>query len=650
MNPVFKDEPGKVVLMMGNEAIARGAIEAGVDFSASYPGSPSSEIQETLAQSAKIFGHHAEWSVNEKVAFEACCGASFAGMRAITSMKQNGINVVSDVLNTVNLSGIKGGVVLVVADDAGGYSSTNEMDSRLHAKLAELPLLEPSTPEEAKEMVKYAFELSEKVKLPVIVRSVTRISHARGDVKLGEIPKRTRKPAMGFMDRFVGHPILHPILHMRVNQTKAEFEKSPFNQFVGPEDAGTVIAASGPSVAYVLEALHTLGIDDQVGILKLGTTWPIPEQFVRKHLSKASQVIVFEEIEPFLEDNLKVVMADALHQGVSVPKFFAKRSGHIKGPKGAGIGEMTPDIVYDALADILGVKRHMRSERFIDAEKRAVEWKLPGREWAFCAGCPHRASFWVIKNALKEDDREGVLIGDIGCYSMGVSKTGYNLSRTLQCMGAAIGFANGLGNLSGFHQPVIAIAGDSTFYHSCLPGLVNAKYNNAKMVFIVLDNSGTAMTGFQPHPGTGKNAVGEPAYVLSIEKICEGMGIPTQSVDPFEFDDAVQMLDDALEAGEIRVLIFRHKCALIEGRERKEDKPRVFIDQEICIGDECGCNRFCSRVFGCPALIWDNQKQKATIDEVVCTRCGVCVKICPKGAIKMEEQAVPKAVEKRKRK
>jgi len=640
MNPMFLKEPGKVVLMMGNEAIARGALESGVDFTASYPGSPSSEIQETLAQAAKIFGHHAEWSVNEKVAFEACCGASFAGMRSLTSMKQNGVNVVSDVLNTINLSGTKGGVVLVVADDPGGHSSTNEMDSRLHAKLAELPLLEPSSPAEAKEMIKYAFELSERVKLPVLVRSVTRISHARGDVTLGEVPTRNRKPAMGFFDRFIGHPLVHPLLHMRVNQAKAEFEKSPFNAYLGPQDAQTVIAASGPSAVYAMEAVHALGLDDQAGILKIGTGWPMPEQFVINHLSKAANVIVFEEVDPFLEDNLKVVMAGAALNGVAMPKFYGKRSGHVKGSRGAAIGEMTPDIVYSSLAGILNLQAPARSARFAEAEKKVAEWKLPGREWAFCAGCPHRASFWVMKNSLKQDDREGVLIGDIGCYSMGVSKTGYNLSRTLQCMGSGIGFANGLGNLKGFNQPVIAIAGDSTFFHSCLPGLVNAKYNQAKMTFIVLDNSGTAMTGFQPHPGTGKNALGEQVEPVSIEKICAAVGVPTEVVDPFELDQAMKMLEDALEAGEPRVLIFKHKCALIEGRERKEEKPRVFIDQEHCLGDECGCNRFCSRVFACPGLIWDEKKKKAAIDEVVCTRCGICEKICPRQAIRLE--TVPK--------
>jgi indolepyruvate ferredoxin oxidoreductase alpha subunit len=307
---------------------------------------------------------------------------------------------------------------------------------------------------------------------------------------------------------------------------------------------------------------------------------------------------------------------------------------------------MTPDIVFDSLATVLGAKPAQRSAKFADAEKKVAEWKLPSREWAFCAGCPHRASFWVMKTALKEDDREGVLIGDIGCYSMGVSKTGYNLSRTLQCMGAGIGFANGLGNLQGFNQPVIAIAGDSTFYHSCLPGLVNMKYNKARMVFIVLDNSGTAMTGFQPHPGTGKNALGQVVEPIAIEKVCEAVGIPARVVDPFEFDKAIKMLDDALEANEPRVLIFRHKCALIEGRERKEEQPKVFIDQETCIGDECGCNRICSRVFGCPALIWDEKKKRAVIDDVVCTRCGICVKVCPRQAIQLEAPAKKTATRK----
>ncbi len=638
MNPVFLDEPGKVVLLMGNEAIARGAIEAGVDFTASYPGSPSSEIQEVLSRGAKIFGYYAEWSVNEKVAFEACCGASFAGMRAMTAMKQNGLNVVSDTLNTVNLSGTKGGIVLVVADDPGGHSSTNEEDSRLHAKLAELPLLEPTTPQEAKEMVKYAFELSEKIRLPVIVRSVTRISHARGDVRLGEIAPRNRKPYFGPLDRFIGHPLMHPVLRMRFNQAKAEFEKSEFNQYLGPDSAEVVICASGPSAVYALEAIRTLGIDDQVGWLKLGTTWPIPEALVEKHLSKAKKVIVFEEVAPFLEDNLKVVMADSVVKGGSVPEFYGKRSGHIKGRMGPAIGEMTPDIVYQSLKEILGIELPKRSEKFLEAEKKASEWKLPGREWAFCAGCPHRASFWVMKNAFKEDDREAVLIGDIGCYSMGVSRTGYFLERTLQCMGSGIGFANGLGNLKDFTQPVVAIAGDSTFYHACLPGLVNAKFNRAKLVFIVLDNGGTAMTGFQPHPGTGKNAMGEEVEPIPIERICQGIGIPTEVVDPFNLEEAIKVLDDALESGELKVLIFRHKCALIEARERKEEKPRVYVDQEICLGDECGCNRFCSRVFACPALIWNPEKKKAEIDEVVCTRCGVCVQICPRGAIKIEEK------------
>lgn len=637
MNPVFLNEPGKTLLLMGNEAIARGAIEAGVDFTSSYPGSPSSEIQETLARAAKVFGHHADWAVNEKTAIESCCGVSFAGMRALTSMKQNGLNVVADVINTVNLSGTKGGIVLVVADDPAGHSSTNEMDSRYYARPSDLPLLEPSSTQEAKDMTKYAFSLSEKHKLPVIVRSVTRISHARGNVTLGEIETRGRKPSIGPLDKFVAHPIMHPLLHMKVNNIRGEFEDSPFNAYFGPEDAKTIIIASGSGVPYSLEVTKAMGLADKVGILKIGTTWPMPEKLVRKHLWHATDVIIIEETDPFLEDNLKVIAAGATFDELDVPKFYGKHSGHVKGKKGAAVGEMDPDTVAEVLTQVTGAKRKPRSEKYQKAMETMSGFAMPTREWAFCAGCPHRASFWVMKTALKLDGRDGVVMGDIGCYSMGVTRTGYSLSRTLQCMGSGIGFANGLGELEGMEQPVIAIAGDSTFYHSCLPALVHAKYNQSKLVFIVLDNSATSMTGFQPHPGTGNNALGEKVDPVEIEGICKGIGIETEVVDTFDIDAAVSVLYDALQEDKLKVLIFRHMCNLVEGRLRKEELPLVYVDQDICLGDQCGCMRLCSRVFGCPALIWDDKKKKATIDEVVCTRCGLCVDICPQGAIKLDE-------------
>lgn len=636
MNPIFQDAPGKTVLMMGNEAIVRGALEGGVDFTSSYPGSPASEIQEFLARGAKIFGHHAEWAVNEKVALEACVGVSFAGLRAMTAMKQNGVNVVADVLNTMNLAGTKGGIVLVVADDPAAHSSTNEMDSRAHARLAELPLLEPGNIQEAKEMVKYAFELSEKHKLITIVRSVTRISHARGNVVLGELPKRDRKPLVGEFDRFLSHPIMHPLLHQKNEAIRQEFETSPFNSYDGPDDADIVIITSGSGSMYSWEAVRALGLQDRVGVLKLGATWPIPRELVMKHLWHAKEVVVIEEVDPFLEDNVKVVAASGVFDELEVPKIYGKRTGHVAGPRGPAIGEMDVNVVCDILGKITGKSKPSRSEKFEKAHAEMSGFGLPGREWAFCAGCPHRASFWVMRTTLKLDDRQGFVLGDIGCYSMGVSKTGYNLSRNLSCMGSGIGHANGLGQLKDLNQPVIAITGDSTFFHSCLPGLAHARYNGANFTYVVLDNTATSMTGFQPHPGTGRNALGEPVEPLDIPTICKAFGVDTEIVDPFDFEEAVETLYDALQEDKLKVVIFRHKCQLIEQRELKEDRPRVYIDPRVCVGDHCGCMRLCSRVFGCPALIWDGEAGVAVIDEVVCNRCGVCLNVCPQGAIMLE--------------
>ncbi len=638
MNPVFLDSPGKTVLMMGNEAIARGALEAGVDFTSSYPGSPASEIQEVLARAARVFGHHAEWAVNEKIALEACVGVSFAGLRSLTSMKQNGVNVASDILNTQNLAGVKGGVVLLVADDPAAHSSTNEMDSRAHARLAKLPLLEPGNIGEAKEMVKYAFELSEKHRLIAVVRSVTRISHARGNVTLGELPKRARSPEVGEFDRFLAHPIMHPLLINKNEAIRQEFESSPFNRYDGPEDAKTIIITSGTGSMYAWEAIRSMGLKDEVGVLKVGTTWPLPKDLIMKHLWHADNVVIIEEIDPFLEDNVKVIAASGVFEELDVPKIYGKRTGHVAGPKGPGAGEMDVNVVEDILGKITGKGRPKPTEKFAQAKEKLSGFGLPTREWAFCAGCPHRASFWVMRTALKLDNRNGFVLGDIGCYSMGVTKTGYALSRNLSCMGAGIGHANGLGQLKDMKQPVIAIAGDSTFFHSCLPGLAHARYNGSNFVYIVLDNTATSMTGFQPHPGTGRNAVGETVEPLDIPAVCKGFGIETEIVDPFDLEEAVATVYDALQEGKLKVLIFRHKCQLIQGRELEKPRPRVYIDPEVCVGDHCGCMRLCSRVFGCPALIWDAENGKATIDEVVCTRCGLCVNICPQGAIKIEEE------------
>lgn len=636
MHPVGINEPGKNMLMMGNEAIARGAIEGGVDFCAAYPGTPSSDILETLAKVAKDFGIYVEWSVNEMVALESAGAAAFTGLRALAAMKQQGVNVCSDFLFTAAYAGTKGGFVLVACDDPAAHSSTQEQDSRNFARFAEVPLLEPATFQEAKEMTKWAFELSEGLKSLCMMRSVTRISHARGNVQLGELKRARRTASIGPYDIYSTYPVLsqHAAMHKKIDRAKKIFETSQFNWYAGPKDASFVIITSGTGWLYSHEAVNILGLGDRVGILKLGTTWPLPENLVLSHLSHAESLLFVEEIDPFLEQNIKILSAEKIGRKIN---FYGKESKHIQGYFGAGIGEINIDIVVNALAKLLKVDYAPRGKEYVSSAQKLVKAYVPNRELAFCAGCPHKASYWAIKTALKLDGRDGFVAGDIGCYSLGVGPCGFAVAKTIHCMGAGIGVANGLGHLRpyGLNRPVIALSGDSTFFHACIPALINARYTKSNLLYVIFDNSATSMTGFQPHPGTGYNALGEPAPKVSIEEVCRAIGVEVRICDPFEIKKAVATLCEMMQGEGAKVLIFRRTCALIAGRGRK--KPRVYVEQSRCIGDECGCNRFCSRVFSCPGNIWDAEAKKAKIDDVICSGCGVCAQLCPRGAIVVEE-------------
>jgi indolepyruvate ferredoxin oxidoreductase alpha subunit len=627
---------------MGNEAIARGAIEAGVHYCAAYPGSPSSEILTTLARVAPHFGHYTEWSVNEKVALEGACGAAYTGLRAMACMKQNGVNVAADILTAMSLAGNPGGLVLVVCDDPGGISSTNEVDTRSYARLADVPLLEPATFQEAKDMVRWAFSLSEELELVCMVRSVTRISHARGIVELGEIQRLKRTPAMTPEQRYGSLPPCpeHAKVKAKLERARWIFEASPFNRYAGPERPELLVVTCGTGWWYSTEALRMLGVAERVGVLKLGTTWPLPEALLKRHLEKASTVLVIEESDPVLEYNLRTLFSKGGLPAAAPRRILGKVTGTVKGPYGPGVGEMNPDIVAEAVASSLDLGSPSLSRPLRESIRAELDFELPRREVAFCPGCPHRASYWVMKNVLRLDGRDGLLIGDIGCYTLGFGRTGYYMSRTMHCMGSAIGFCSGMGKLArfGFSQPTIAVVGDSTFFHACLPGLVNARYNGSSFVCVVLDNSATAMTGFQPHPGTGRTALGEEAPRLSIESLCAGMDIPVQAVDPFDVQAATRLLYRALRKEELRVVVLRHKCAVLQGREEGLPGRRVWVDTEKCIGQTCGCNRFCSAAFGCPALIWDEDEGRAAIDEVICSRCGLCAELCPAGAIRITEE------------
>jgi indolepyruvate ferredoxin oxidoreductase, alpha subunit len=623
------NEPGREILMMGNEAIARGALEAGVDFVACYPGSPSSEIVDSLAKVADQYDIYVEYSVNEMVALAAASGASYAGLRALAVMKQNGANVASDLLGTLNISGTRGGLVIVIADDPGGLSSTNEVDSRSQARSHDLPMFEPSGPAEAREMMHEAFDVSERYGLPVIVRSVTRISHGRANVTMGEMQPRGRKADFGADDRYATLPPTpnHQELHRKFLRIRQRFEKSRFNSYVGPEDAKLVIITSGSGWLYSLEAAELLDLQDEIGILKLGTSWPLPEHLILKHLEHAEQVLIVEEVDPLLEQS---VMALAAAEANKVIKFFGQRSGHIVGDFGQYVGERNVDQVTAALAEIFG------KPNMVGPQAKVKELTpLPPRELAFCAGCPHRASFFSIKQAIELDGRQGVVLGDIGCYTLGFGRTGYWLSRTMHCMGSAPGFACGMGQLErfGFEQPVVAIVGDSTLFHSCIPPIINARWNDSAFVLVILDNDATAMTGFQPHPGTGRKADG-PAAKISIEQMLGSFEVDYEVIDSFEMEKLTEAVVRRLNAGKFSAIISRHTCGLLSLKQGRE-KLKMHVDADKCRGASCGCDNFCSRVFSCPGLFFDAVAGTAKIDEVICTGCGLCVDICPVGAIEV---------------
>jgi indolepyruvate ferredoxin oxidoreductase alpha subunit len=634
MSNIAANAPKTSQLLMGNEAIARGALEAGVGVATAYPGNPSSEIIGTLAQVAKELKIRVEWSINEKVALEIAAAASFANIRALSAMKQNGLNVALDFLANLNLTGVHSGLVLVICDDPGGISSTNEQDSRHIAKVLDLPLLEPATFQEAKDMAKWAFELSEEITNICLMRSVTRISHARGNVVLGELPFRENKARFDISRRPYASiatttpPKFHQCLHQNLFRISEIYERSSFNWYVGPQNPDLLIITCGSGWFYSKEAVEILSKENSIGILKLGTTWPLPKAFIGSYMLQTKKVLIIEEIDAFLEINVKELSFDLKPKRTWT--FYGKASGHVD-----PFGEINTDIVIKAIAAIEKIDYISRGKDYQKKTQKIIKEDIFARELQFCAGCPHRTSFWAIKDALSMDAREGFVVGDIGCYSMALTSTGFSQLKTVHAMGSGIGIASGLGNLNqfDFNQPVLAVCGDSTFFHSVIPALIDALHSQSDFILVVLDNGGTAMTGFQPHPGTDMNAMGNPSPPVDIEKLCHALGVTVVVTDAYDIKGTTQKLLDMLRVeGKPRVLISRRECNLIRA---KREKPlyKVHINPDKCIGEACGCDRFCTRVFKCPGLIWDRNTKTAKIDEAVCTGCGVCVEICPHDAI-----------------
>lgn len=614
--------PKSTVLLLGNEAIARGAIEAGIGFASAYPGTPSTEIIESLAEVAREYGFYVEWSVNEKVAFEAAFGASLCGVRALAAMKHVGLNVAADALMSSAYTGVNAGFVVVSAEDPSMWSSQNEQDNRYYGLHAYIPVFEPYSPQEAKELIKYSFDFSEKFKHPVIFRSTTRISHCRGPVVFGEIPEI--KTSGRFIKDFKRFSLLPS--HARALRVKLlekwrdicdEVNNSPFNHYIN-NDSRKLIICSGTSYGYVLDCLNVLGVNDKVNILKISTVVPAPRKLILKALSACDEVLIVEELEPILEFKIKIIAFD---ESIKC-KIYGKNLIPL-------IGELSIDNVINGIAKFMDLPfPSTPNTRF------KCDLEIPSRPPILCAGCPHRATFLELKWALaKAGVRDIVFAGDIGCYSLG-GYPPFNVQDIILEMGGSIGSANGISQVS--NQFIVSIVGDSTFYHACIPALINAVYNNSPMLVLVLDNRITAMTGHQPHPGSGVTAIGSSTSEVKIEDIAKGVGVRyVKTIDPFNVKDSIEELIKAikyvLERKSVALINSRRACILMiisNARRRNIPIPIYTVDLNLC--KACG---LCYNQIGCPAIIPMNDG-KAYIDSYLCFGCSVCMQICPYNAIK----------------
>jgi indolepyruvate ferredoxin oxidoreductase alpha subunit len=610
--------------MLGNEAIARGAIEAGVGVVASYPGTPSSEITQALVYAAKDIDMYVEWSVNEKVAFEVALAASMCGVRAMAIMKHIGVNVAHDPLMTASYMGAKGGLVLVSADDPEMWSSQNEQDNRYIGIQGYIPVLEPSSAQEAKDMMADAFKLSEEFKHMFMLRSVTRMSHARSDVVLGEITGKKRK---GHFEKDPSRWVCLPanqrrnrrLMIDRLSRIKKAVNNLPYNQLTLVEGAKQGIIACGISYTYVLEALRWLGLDNELPLLKIGTPYPVPEELTKRFLESVPEMLVVEELEPIVQNQVKVIAQDA--------DIHVKIHGKNLVPL---TGELSTRKVVEAVVKFVGVRPPVN---FTELDRLAEEIApvLPFRPPTLCPGCPHRATFYAINVACRHYKRdfgiEPVLPGDIGCYTLGYNPP-LNSDDIAICMGGAFGIGNGLSHV--IEAPVVAHLGDSTFFHSGIPPMLNAVYNKANITMVVMDNSATAQTGFQPHPGTGSTALGEPAVQLKPEDIARACKVEfVEVIDPFEVKKTIDTIERALRFDGPAVVVCRRICRVLEQREWKRRRKKT-MPYRIDL-DKCNDCRLCVTALGCPAIIRDDNN--VAIDISQCNGCGVCAQICPVDAI-----------------
>ena len=598
--------------LMGNQAIALGALAAGVRLVAGYPGTPSTEVLETVAKNRQE-NTYVEWSVNEKSAMEVGAGAAYTGARTMVTMKQVGLNVAADPLMSLEYIGVKGGMVILVADDPGPISSQTEQDTRHFARFSKLPCFDPSTVQEAYDMVQEAFEYSEKYGTPVFFRSTTRVSHGYASIQVKDVEEYKNVEPEGFVKdtkRWVIFPKLSYQAHINIEARNEELAKV-FSQYErnlllpaedSCKDLKKGIATGGFNYTYVTEAMANLG---QLRELKVSTPHPFPEQLAVEFLTGLEEVLCIEELDPVIEREL-IYIAGKYHLPV---KILGKLSHHVKNS-----GENTRDSV---LADIAAFMDRQLPEQEENGQAVSVP-ELPVRPPVLCAGCPHRASFYAVKKAMQ--GRKTIFCGDIGCYTMGNAMP-LDMVDTCLCMGAGLGIAQGVGHIEP-DTSCFAFVGDSTFFAAAIPGVVNAVYNQAEMTLVVLDNSTTAMTGHQPHPGTGHTMMGEVVAKVNIEAVLQGIGVTAvETVNPLDLAKSIEVVRKMAGLPGVKAIIFKYPCIAITKPEGK-----MAVDRDKCVG----CRK-CIREIGCPGLII--RDGQVTIDESLCTGCGLCSQICPFEAI-----------------
>jgi len=609
-------------IYLGNEAMAHGLLEAGCTMATSYPGTPASEILGTLAALKKQhqLPLHLEWSINEKVAFEVALANSFTGRRSAVMMKQVGLNVAADPIMSAAYTGVKGGFVVIVADDPGPHSSQTEQDTRGYAMLAKLPVLDPSSPEEARDWIQLAYELSERYELPVIVRPTTRVCHARQDMDERPFASQDRMPLFAKdPTRWAATPKFRLMLHKKLNnkiaQIAVEDRFSPrllegcTASAPNADQNPACVVASGVVLAHVEEILADLGLREQIPLYQVMMPYPLAPGFRDEVLKRHDRILVLEESLPVIEWQLQ-----------SREKVVGRTTGAVP-----GAGELLPEVVEDILRDFLG----------LEAAVRPSPPAAPGRRPTLCAGCPHRASFFAIKKAFPK----GIYPSDIGCYTLGLN---LGVVDTVLCMGAAVTQASGFYHAYQAgredYPSIVATIGDSTFYHAGIPALINAVVQNARFVLVILDNSTTAMTGNQPTPAGGRTLAGQPAPRVLLTDLVKACGVRfVEEGDPYQFKTFVGLLKQAGKFsrspdGGVAVVIAKHPCLM--DRSRQETFKRL----PVVVNEKCeGCG-FCIKEFECPALQAQGEKEPIVIDPILCVGCGVCVHICPHKALEVAEE------------